>query len=171
MIRKNTLALIIVISVLMFNIGCDGDGSGSSTDGGSGTEGCANCPCDFFSVPMTTECWVIDSDQPAFAPFPPSPGTEFDSCRISIPSVIDGGAFITDDFFSAELSCSILGLDATNCPSPDESQSGLTQAQFADCLTCLEQYATELNNTGITVTGGPPYSCVPDDACLGCWDY
>ena len=120
---------------------------------------------------MTEDCWVRESDQPAFAPFPPLEGTAFDSCRISIPSVVDGGAFITDDFFSGELSCSISSLDVATCPGHDESQLGLTSDQFGDCLTCLEEYATELNESGVMVTGGPPYTCVPDDACLGCWDY
>ena len=172
--------LLSTFTILMFIAlgsigGCDGGGNGGDviepTPPPDLSEACLNCPCDFFSVPMTAECWVIDSEQPAFASFPPSPGTEFDSCRISNPSVLDGGAFITDDFFSPELSCSISGLDAANCPAPDETHFGLTQAQFANCLTCLNEYATTLNTSGITVTGGPPYTCIPDDACFGCWDY
>ena len=101
MTRKSNLALKTVISVLIFYIGWDG--------GYDGGDRCSDCPCDFFSVPMTTECWVIDSDQPALVPFPPSPGTEFDSYGISIPSVIDGGALITDDFLSGKMPESKVG--------------------------------------------------------------
>jgi hypothetical protein len=58
-----------------------------------------------------------------------------------------------------------------NCHPPSVIES-LRSDQVADCKICLEEYATELNESGIAVTGGPPYKCVgPDDACLGCWDY
>ena len=155
------IALTIILALGAIG-GCGGYGIGAR---------CNNCPCDFFSVPMTGKCWEIGPDQPAFDPFPPSPGTESDSCGISIPSVSDGGAFITDNFFTGRLSCTISGLDTADCPAPDESQVGLTRGQFADCRICLEEYATALNESGITVTGGPPYTCIPVDACIGCWDY
>ena len=86
MMRKSTLVLIIAISALMFYVGCDdNDGGGGNTlldnihqgppilpdggvtppEAGEGpplSENCKNCPCPFFNVPMSKECWPRNLD-------------------------------------------------------------------------------------------------------------
>jgi hypothetical protein len=165
--RKSTLALIIVIGVLMFYTGCDGDGSG---DGGDSP---GVCPCDFFSVPMTAGCWVVDTDQPTFRPFPPPPSSGFESCDVLRQGTFDAGITVIRlaAFDVPSSACTIFGLESDTCPAPNFGEGPLTQSQIDDCATNLEEYATALNDAGITVTGGPPYTCIPDDAGLGFWDY
>jgi hypothetical protein len=84
MMRKNTLVLIIVISGLMFYAGCDdggGEGQGRQVagvqcpGGGVPPEECDpnRCPCDFYDVPMTEQCWGSLGISPTFES---SPGGE-----------------------------------------------------------------------------------------------
>ncbi len=161
MMRKTTFASIIVVSVLMLYTGCGGDGDGIP-DPDPGTEGCTNCPCDFFSVPMTAGCWVVDSDQPTFFSFPPPLSSGFESCDLLRQGTLDDGLTVIrlDGFGEVQSSCRIFGLESDTCPAPDFFEGPLTQDQIADCSTCLEEYATALNDAGITVTGGPPYVCI-----------
>jgi hypothetical protein len=161
MIRKNNLASIIVklICVLMFYTGCGSDGGDGSGSPDPGTEACTNCPCDFFSVPMTAGCWAVDSDQPHFFPFQ-SPLADI-ACELrrqgegrfkGIAVVV----FVEQDL--TDLSCTIRVFSDT-CPVFSVLHTSLDEDTIADCSTCLEAYATALNNGGIGVSGGPPYNC------------
>lgn len=172
MMRKSTLASIIVISVLMFYTGCggggdggdgDGDDGGSPTPGVSptpGTEGCNNCPCDFFSVPMTDECWP----EPEFLP---EEAGETPLCMLSPSSSFFGFALAIIDENQCSTTegngcCVIYPYEQLggDCQTPVGIAESLLSNQVEDCRTCLEEYATALNDSGITVTGGPPYICI-----------
>ncbi len=165
MMRKTALALIIAIGALMFYTGCDGGGDGGGGDGTPvptgqprvcGSSG-ADCPCDFFSVPMTDGCWP----EPEFRPE--------EAHGVSLCSLVPFSAFF--GFAMAILPqtqcitlegsgcCLIEELASNNCAAPDILE-GLRFDQVEECRICLEEYATELNDAGITVTGGPPYICV-----------
>ena len=112
---------------------------------------CAGCPCDFFSMPFTESCWpsaevrvfVTDaalcligsnSNMPLIHKLPPCPTPPCPT-----------------------LACQAVNDSLPNCP--DVAEVILTAQQTAACRTCLEAYATALNDAGKTVTGGPPYEC------------
>ncbi len=169
MMRKTTFTSIIVISVLMFYTGCDGDGGGGDNGGSPtpavspspGPEACANCPCDFFSVPMTSECWVIDSVTPEF--LGGGAGFYVEFCGLRTPGSAFIGMEVSEDLIygpgTVNDACTITNLQSDTCAAPDIVVDELTQDQIEDCRTCLEEYATALNDGGIDVSGGPPYTC------------
>lgn len=156
MIRHlSTFTLMMFIALGAIG-GCDSGGSGDVTlptlppPPPIGPQECSNCPCDFFIVPMTVECWVTDftpqfSDGGAFQDELPGwcilEGTEamsvspHDTCRI--------GQFRSD-----------------TCYAPDDFTSRLSPSEADSCRTCLGNYAAELNDSGVRVIGGPPYECV-----------
>ena len=170
MVRKAILVLLIIITVLMSYGGCDGDGGGdgieptpmpeASPTPQPSPEGCFNCPCDFFSVPMTEDCW----EEPEFRPE--------EAHGVSLCSLVPFSAFF--GFGMAILpesqcsggghGCCVIFPDGENpndnCAAPDVIEFLTSADQVEDCRTCLEEYATELNDAGITVTGGPPYVCI-----------
>jgi hypothetical protein len=179
MMRKSTLVLIIVISALMFYTGCDdNDGgggqaaptptpTGSPPPGGGAPppEACDNCPCDYFSVPMTAECWVSDDTGPSF-----DPGEEVPGERCSLfPADLGFGnglvVFLGIAFAcpQGQACCRILGLNSDTCPVPNETfeLSIDNIAQVRDCQACLQEYATELDNMGMGIpVANPPYECI-----------
>jgi len=143
----------------------------------------SQCPCDFFRVPMTADCWERKTGRPAsfFDIFCKS--CTIKSCRlqmIGLDDVGDGiGAIINDDRYDGiQRSCYISGLKSDKCSAPDvyEVYYGASLNRIEDCFADIEAYAAALNDSGIRVFGGPPYSCnfenpSPNDLCIGCWDY
>lgn len=176
------VSFILFLFIAIVNIGgCDGGGMG---DGSEPTpiptpvatpeptpeptpppdvsEACSNCPCDFFSVPMTFECWVGDPDTPVFeniigsAAFNEPAACQLYTFGITVMMVVD-------DLRNTETAiddCNIIPLKADTCDAQGDSQTGLTQLQITNCRICLGEYATALNDAGISVIGGPPYECL-----------
>jgi hypothetical protein len=119
----------------------------------------AECPCDYNQVPMTTACW--GGGQPTFTPCPS------DMCTTS-PSVCETnfGKTSFDRFMAAgtdddsQYYCSIVAADlGPQCPDITEGIPGITLDQLRTCLCRLEQYTTELHQSGIEVEPGPPFMC------------
>lgn len=147
--RKTIRTLIFILSVLTFYTGCDGDGGGK----------CNNCPCNFFSVPMELGCW---SAIPGDNTFESDSSAEIETCDIETLFGRGIGVFNATFFDepSGDDGCRIEIFDFDFCRVTNVRRTGLDGEQVEACRTCLEEYATELNNSGITVTGGPPYICV-----------
>ncbi|MGH7799598.1 MAG: hypothetical protein ACREOW_03090 [Thermodesulfobacteriota bacterium] len=106
-------------------------------------EPCQGCPCNFFEVPFTEECWPTGATHAFF--------TDVDECLI--------------DTFGQPVRQGVQGSSCTNehtgqpgCPNPDQVII-LEPEQVNPCVSCIEEYATALNDSGITVFGGPPYIC------------
>jgi len=144
--------------------------------------GLGECPCDYFAVPMTPECWPqTPPGQVDFVPFspsppPPPPGPSnrcvlryfdptvpFSACERFFHAAVGGG-----------IGCQILYMDQPGNPMPTEcaldcdiatGDSLLNLKQFWACQCLLAAYATELNATlgGSYVPGGPTYDCSPDN--------
>jgi len=167
MVRKSTLALIITISILMSYGGCDGDGGGQgqgAPGGGVPEEACDICPCDYFSVPMTTGCWVSDDMGPTFDPG--DEGIPGERCSL-YPTDLgfgNGIAVFSELAFAcpeSERCCRITSLNSDTCDRPNETVGHLSIDEVRACQACLEEYATELNESGIAaVSAGPPYTCI-----------
>lgn len=165
MIRKSTLILMIVISASMFYVGCDGD-----DDGGAGAPGatlipeeCENCPCKFYDVPMTPECW----GSPIFNLSIPS---DYFTCTLGDT---DGGAILITESpgpldTRRQLACSIStgndqvpGCDIMEVRHVFTNEERNSNATFS-CRTCMNQYINDLINTAIIPVTFPRESeCSP----------
>jgi hypothetical protein len=123
------------------------------------------CPCDYFSVPMTTQCWVdpfpnpSNPNAPIFVTFPtPEP-----ACSVSISDPTAQEALLFLVFCDPDCECrkSVTPFAACGNPVPPVQ---LTPEEFQACQCELQAYVTALNRVaGIQVSGGPPYIC--SDAC------
>jgi hypothetical protein len=133
----------------------------------------AECPCDYFQVPMTTACWgdcTGCNGQPI--PFEPCrdpnciPGAGFnaDDCELNANHPTIGiGINAENAAVFADLRCLIAGFDKIDsCGAAPQSVHDLSEDQFATCLCRLAQYTNELHQAGIDVSdSGPPFSCEP----------
>lgn len=158
--------LIVSLSLLFFIaiISIGGCGGGGMDDGAEptlpptipptsppGSQGCLDCPCDIFGIPMTSECWkspefsilVFGIDKFCFLS---NPGTNIQ---------------VFSDSSSGSKVCLIRFSEAHESCGSDFHQGGLSNEELEACMDCLEDYATDLNDSGISVDGGPPYNC-PD---------
>ena len=164
-------------------------------NGGSGSDKCLDkfgnntysncekynqCPCNFFAVPMSVRCWERGSDETVFYQFPtPGNSSGFDSCSLLKSNGMRDGILVwTRDYwgYGGQTGCYISGLNSDRCSAPEVYYGELSQSIVDDCVKNLEEYTTAINNAGISVIGGPPYTCIPDDTvagdpCYGCWDY
>jgi hypothetical protein len=160
------LALLFLLAV---GIGCDGDGAGG--DPCAEFAAVAECPCDYFKVPMTTDCWGgvfcscenIDFDNctSSQCDSPPS-----DGCALSQP-VGDGARFANTAIRDGSmLGCSVgftLGNIPPFCDVQPEDKTVTSEAQFETCLCRLAQYTTELAQKNIVQIdpAQASYSCEP----------
>jgi hypothetical protein len=173
MMRKSTVVLKIVIIALMFYVGCDDNDGGGGGGGqvaptptppeGGGVQptACDNCPCDFFSVPMTDGCWVSGHTGPEFDTAGEGPGAR---CTVRPAGFSSAGGLAA--FGKIELGCETgelccrIKLLGEDCFAPDVADQPLSEGEFSSCETCLEEYATALNDAvSGGVRGGPPYKC------------
>jgi hypothetical protein len=191
MMRKSTLVLIIAISALMFYVGCDdnnGGGGGqaaptptptASPPPGEGVPppsrpaACDNCPCDFFNVPETSDCWSLGlTPNPTFETQANEQGA---SCEIGLnnPDAMVFADLITQVSQGAETggTCQI---SITNkfvpvpeqCQDAQVAQTNVSAGQIQDCRTCLEGYASALNDS-VGLTNEPPYECATPPTLCG----
>jgi len=122
----------------------------------------AECPCNYFDVPMTESCWNPDIP-PGFGPCLIGSCLEldFDSCTLT--TVLQGAARgILAQNFPSDFSCTVHDLSSESCMGPEGMQvSDLSEAQFLTCLCRIGQYANELEGVaGIDISNGdPPFSC------------
>jgi hypothetical protein len=129
----------------------------------------SQCPCDFFSVPMTEGCWQRNTGQPPRffdIPLCNSCTNEFGKCDLKMIGLDDDrdgiGVWIIDDRYEGiQRSCHIIGLKSDICSAPEISY-GISEKTVDDCLADIEAYAADLNEAGIRVFGGPPYICLPN---------
>lgn len=175
MVRKSTVVLIIVISALMFYVGCDDNNGGggqaaptptptASPPPGGGIqppEACDNCPCDYFSVPMTAECWV----SPTFDPGEEVPGERCSLFPADVGFANGLVVFLGIAFAcpQGQACCLIRGLNSDTCPVDNVAVELSVDniEQIRDCQACLEEYATELDNMGMGIpVANPPYECI-----------
>ena len=122
----------------------------------------AECPCNYFDVPMTEECWTQIGD-PTF-----SPCIE-DSCLVAFNDLCEVntlgqlGNFVgirADNVQQLILRCSISNFEF--CDGPAGTGVGpISESEFLTCLCRIEQYADELEGVAvIDINGGdPPFSC------------
>jgi len=125
------------------------------------------CPCNFDTVPKTTECWVdpfspdAPDDQPTYI-------NEEDNARGLCGAnndVSSGGrrAISIETRQQTELearSCGIVGIQVPPACGPQIFHTDLTPEELKACQCELLAYVTALNDVdGITVSGGPPYTC------------
>jgi hypothetical protein len=152
-----TLLMMLALGVIG---GCNGSGGGDiieptpipePTPPPDLSEACLNCPCDFFGIPMTVECWGDDA-----------------LTFISGSQILDdlpGWCMINDanrrsrTMKVSPVSCEVGSFQSSNCNAPDDYLDLVPQDQRTSCRTCLGEYATALNDAGISVIGGPPYIC------------
>ncbi len=158
MMRKSAVALMIVISGLMFYAGCDdNDGGGGGSDPCADLAAVAECPCDYFKVPMTTDCWGGEFCSCENIDFTPCESSQCDllpdddGCELSEP-VGEGARFANTAIRGGDgLSCSVgftLGNIAPSC-NVQEIKNVTSEAQFETCLCRLAQYTTELAQKNI----------------------
>jgi hypothetical protein len=173
--RKSTLVLIIIISGLMFYVGCDSD-NGSSGAGapGAGVDPCAElaeaaeCPCDYSTVPNTPECWDFN---------PKFQRCDTTQCESTEPQESQQCALTQDVegesqgiFAFQQGSDRMCVFDLSSIEQCDFAMNGanrLTDEEWATCLCRVAQYANELSKTGVVITdSGPPFSCEPSPTPL-----
>jgi hypothetical protein len=158
--------LFVVIGFISCDDGGGGGGQGEPTPtptaspppgGGVQPEACDNCPCDYFNVPMTEDCWA----SPTFDPGDPEISGE--RCSLFPEDLGFGQGLVV--FSGIELACPesdrccrIIGLDSDTCDAPDETVERLNDDQVRACQACVEKYATALNDS-IGLTNESPYMC------------
>lgn len=148
MMRKSTVALMIVICGLMFYTACGEDDGG--VEPGQTAE-CQNCPCKFYGLSMTEACWDSNTN------------FEFASieqtfiCKMMHPNEAKGvHAEALVQRFPDNASCSYSVPSSDACGSvktnqPDGLFLNVTGDQAAACGACLDQYAKDLNDAGFPV--------------------
>jgi hypothetical protein len=148
--HKIFLALLFLLAVV---IGCDGDG-GSNTPPELLCQ--QICPCDFLDVPMTEECWSNDPNNPNI--FDPGDAGSLD-CQILSPESTNFATrvIVERPFGNNPAKCEI-DFQNFNCCPLDCGPTDLNTQEFEACISCLEQYATELNASGFPVKNEPPAS-------------
>jgi hypothetical protein len=180
MVRTSALIIVMTISVFMLYGGCNGDNVLTTDEAPPGAEApagqspeCQNCPCKYFEVPMTEDCWGEPSDARFTIALEQGDPPRLDSCtcRVNRPDRL-GGLSVqifapSDRPPNTECTSTLVGgcttgaPEADTCPGHPRVRRNIIGNQNAACRTCLEQYAMELNASGIMVTGGPPYICAP----------
>lgn len=139
----------------------------------------AECPCDFESIPKTTECW----DNSPMTTTGVN-GELFESCNTSDcnTGASDGcflqravnGLYVSElyveygdpyGFYPTTHSC---GSEPTACNTQLTPQVDLTTDQYRTCLCRFAQYTTELSQEGFPVyitypQIGMSFSCYPSD--------
>jgi hypothetical protein len=193
MVRKSTVLLIIVIFGLMFYAGCDdndgagGQGAPTPTPTASPPPGggvpppaesaeCQLCPCKYFEVPMTADCWASpprDTDEVSAHSLPPF----FDTTSEDDCFVFSGDAFTANGYEPSRSDPMVCvygtrySADLCDAPSqqPPEPRDPIkipitTDEEFDACRSCLEQYVTFLHvrlsdDLGVGVMNGPPFAC------------
>lgn len=191
MTRKSTMVLMILIFGLTFYTGCgedDGGGQGAPTPTptaspppGGGVQPptesaeCQQCPCKYFQVPTTADCWVSpprDTDEVPAHTIPPF----FDSSSQSDCLVLSGDAFTANGYefdrdegivclYGTKYSADLCDAPSQQPPKPrDPIHISITEQQLDACRSCLEQYVTFLHvrlhdELGVGVMNGPPFAC------------
>jgi len=134
----------------MFYAGCGEDDDGGGAPGAG--QPCDICPCNFFDVPMTLACWPGEPTPRTFMP-----GTQPDfACQLSSEALNFNNTTLTA---TEELDAPLCVIERSilGCTEPLINESTDSIQQQA-CRSCLEQYATELNQV-LSVNPGPPYIC------------
>jgi len=150
-----------------------------NTQDASAQTNTVECPCDFESVPMTTGCWT----EPFAMGPPPNRLPEFteevggQDCGtfnaseepdgmtiIDPPALSTAVAHLTSIGVSAPAGgvtqCSRQIIGAINdCDAVSISVSDISPEEVLACQCELLAYTTALNESGISVSGGPPYVC------------
>jgi len=108
------------------------------------------CPCDFESVPKDKGCWTEQfSGEPVY--------TTDQSCLVVNAGDTGTLALLVNQQQSFCSTKNTIGL--ARC-GPSTGTSNLTPEELKACQCELQAYVTALNDVdGITVSGGPPYTC------------
>jgi hypothetical protein len=149
MATKNSFALIVLVSALLFCGGC-GDDDDDDTTPPLGGGLCEGCPCNYFNVAMTEDCWVASpGSRPNFGVG--FVGSNF-LCRLTKPppglTTIEyegPTAGCTDQCIPR--ACHIISSPPCSRTDVNVTQQFLSQAQVDSCRACLEQYVAQLNET------------------------
>jgi hypothetical protein len=147
---KRRFALILIVSALLVCGGCGDDDDDDTTPPPLGGGVCQGCPCDYFDVAMTRDCWV----------FPPNFPSNFHvgvvgnnySCGLTKPppglTTIEYEApnsSCTDSCIRP--ACNIISSPPCSFRDVHIKRELQGQAQIDACRQCLEQYVAELNAT------------------------
>ncbi len=136
------------------------------------------CPCNYESVPKTTECWVDPFTNGVFEFFsdvtipPPPPSNVGRACVLMREEAAVAFNFLAvarfEDVDTEEiLTCEITTAQGTDFCATDVLVSPLTQEEYEACLCELQAYATALDEvSGISVPPGAPFLCT--DPPLDC---
>ncbi len=122
------------------------------------------CPCDFESVPKTTECWVEPftiSPNPTYTERTQPPSSET-SCNVNNNDPINNTLlYVSEEDGTPEAPrCQVVGTPDACGPITFFIENNLTPEQLKACQCELLAYTTALNEVaGILVSGGPPYEC------------
>ena len=139
---KFLLLFVFVISLVSM-VGC-GDDDGGGGGGDFISNECDICPCKYFDVPITAQCW----------PEPTFDGSSPDSCRYSMSTHVLGALI---QIFETDTACMIID-GAEACPQDDQLFLNLTAEERAACRDCLAQYATRLHQV-VPVIGQQLFMC------------
>jgi hypothetical protein len=144
---KRRVALIVMISALMFGVGCgDDDDDGTTPPPGAGS--CAGCPCNFFDVAMTEDCWIFPPDHPSNF----GVGTVGQNYICSLTKPPPGLTTVSYEGPTAACTDSCIQPACHIISSPPCSRGQVSismrlqgQAQVDACRACLEHYVEELS--------------------------
>ena len=128
----------------------------------------AECPCDYFDVPKTEECWTTQSGDANFTPCINGDCICNGIARFcSLDPIGPEGALrsiqaVSEDNNGDPLLFCLISEDFESCGGPDGGAViGINSyPPFLTCLCRIEQYADKLYGAGININGGdPPFSC------------
>jgi hypothetical protein len=170
MVRTSALIIVMTISVFMLYGGCNGDNVLTTDEAPPGAEApagqspeCEMCPCKFFDIPMTEDCWVDRTELPPR--FLSSTQIQDNGIACSLvqnflSSTYARVALTHPQPNSTRTFCSTTTSNRDICDGPPSREINLRgSGEIAACRTCLEEYATALNESGVSVSGGPLYLC------------
>jgi hypothetical protein len=165
MMEKSTLVLLIIVicGLMVLYTACGEDDGG--VEPGQSAE-CQNCPCKFYDLSMTAECWDSNTSF-LFASI-----VESFICQMVHPNEAEGvHAKAIVQRFPDKAYCTYSVPSPDACGSvktnqPDGLFLNVTGDQAAACGACLEQYAKDLNDAGFPVNH--PASLTWCDICRDC---
>lgn len=140
---KRDITRAVLMFALTLGVGC-GDDGGMPPGGGS----CADCPCDYFDVDMSDECWVTPPDHP------PNFGVGIVEqnffCSLTKPppgltNVSYEGPRAGCTESCIQPACHIISSPPCSREQVDVGIRLEGQAQIDACRACLEQYVEELS--------------------------
>src|SRR5215470_12177730 len=160
MTKRSIIALVIIMSAITF-YGCgDDDHDDGMPVGGAPCEG---CPCNYFDVEMSTDCWITSPDHPPT--FDSDTMDPIFSCGLTEAPP----GTTTIEFEGPNSGCTkdcirpMCQIISSPPCSPQPVSIGMQlqgQAQLDACQRCLELYVAELNDV-LPINTPDGFTCRP----------